>query len=129
MLKRTLTASLLAGALLVAAPTAAFADGRHGDHDGRRTERHDGDRDHDRDRDRGHDHDDYYRHHGYDDDYYRYYGRGCDGYRDGYYYGPDGRPYSNYHRNPDCDYYYSRYGSYYGSPSCDAYDHQTGYCG
>lgn len=125
MLKRMLTASLLAGALLVAAPTAAFADNYHRDHDGRRSEHHDNDRD----RDRGHDRDDYYRHHGYDDGYYRYYGSECNGYRDGYYYDRDGGRYSNYHRNPDCDYYYSRNGSYYGTGYCDAYDSQTGYCG
>ena len=71
---------------------------------------------------------------GYDDDYYRYYGNGCNGYRDGYYYGPEGRPYSRdghpyYRRNGDCDDYYRNYGSYYGSPYCDRYDYQTGYCG
>jgi len=119
MLKRMLTATLLSGVLLVAAPTAAFADGHRGDRDDhRRSEHHD----------RGRDRDDYRRHYGYDDDYYRYYGSECNGYRDGYYYGRDGYRYSNYHRNPDCDYYYSRYGSYYGSPYCDGYDYQTGYC-
>ena len=55
------------------------------------------------------------------------------GYRDGYYYGPDGRPYDRdgrayYHRNTDCDDYYNQYGTYYGSPYCDSYDYQTGYC-
>jgi len=124
MLKRVLSASLLSGIMLFGAPHAAFADGRHGgDRDDRRSEHHD----------RGRDRDDYYRHHGYDDDYYRYYGSRCDGYRDGYYYGRDGRPYDYddrpyYHRNADCDDYYRRYGTYYGSPYCDSYDYQTGYC-
>jgi Ni/Co efflux regulator RcnB len=131
MLKRTLSATLLAGAMLVAAPTAAFADGHHGDRDGRRTEHHDGDRDRDHrgDRDRDHDRDDYYRHHGYDDGYYSYYGYRCDGYRDGYYYGRDGHRYSEYRRNADCDDYYNRNGRYYGPGYCDAYDYRTGYCG
>ena len=123
MLKRILTTTMLSGALLFAAPHAAFADGRHGDRDNyhRNPSEH---------HDRGRDRDDYYRHYGDDDDYYRYYGYRCDGYRDGYYYGPDGRPYygDNYHRNPDCDDYYRRYGSYYGTSYCDSYDYQTGYC-
>jgi hypothetical protein len=122
MLKRTLMATMLGGALLFATPHAAFADGRHGgrDRDDRHSEHH---------WDRGHDRDDYYRHHGYDDDYYGYYGYGCNGYRDGWYYGPDGRRDGYYHRNADCDDYYRHYGSYYGSPYCSAYDYRTGYCG
>lgn len=121
MLKRTLTAALVAGGLLFAVPHAAFADGRHGgrDHDGRHSEHH---------YDRGHDRDDYYRHHGYDDDYYGYYGNGCNGYRDGWYYGPDGQRDGYYHRNADCDDYYRHHGSYYGSPYCNSYDYRSGYC-
>jgi hypothetical protein len=132
MLKRIMAATCLSGMLLVSAPHAAFADGRRGGDD-RRSEHHDNDRDRDRGRDRGHDRDDYSRHHGYDNDYYRYYGSGCNGYRDGYYYGPDGRPYSRngspyYRRNADCDDYYNHNGSYYGDRYCDSFDAQTGYC-
>lgn len=150
MLKRIL-ASTIVGAMLLLTPHAAFADGRRGGDD-RRSEHHDNGRDgghdrdrhdgdshdrdrHDRDRhDRGRDRDDYSRRYGYDRDYYGYYGSGCDGYRDGYYYGSDGRPYSRdghayYRRNGDCDSYYNQNGTYYGSPSCDRYDYQSGYCG
>ena len=134
MLKRVLSASLLSGIMLFGAPHAAFADGRGGGDD-RRSEHHDNgrDRDHGGGYDRGRDRDDYSRQHGYDGDYYNYYGSGCNGYRDGYYYGPDGRPYSRdgspyYRRNSDCDNYYNQYGTYYGSPYCDSYDYQTGYC-
>jgi hypothetical protein len=135
MLKRVVASTFLSGMILLGAPHAAFADGRRGGDD-RRSEHHDngrgrhGEGNHDRGRDR----DDYSRQHGYDGDYYRYYGSGCDGYRDGYYYDSQGRPYSRngspyYRRNGDCDNYYNNYGSYYGSPSCDSYDYQTGYCG
>ncbi|HEV7862359.1 MAG TPA: hypothetical protein VGR20_06650, partial [Acidimicrobiia bacterium] len=128
MLKRIVASTFLSGVMLFGAPHAAMADGRHRGGDDRRSEHHDNDRGHDRDRhdrdrhDRGRDRDDYSRNHGYDDDYYRYYGSGCNGYRDGYYYGSDGRPYSRdgspyYRRNGDCDDYYNNHGSYYGSPS------------
>jgi hypothetical protein len=143
MLKRIVVSTFLSGMLLFGAPHAAFADGRHNGGDDRRSEHHDrGDnRGHDRGdnrgdnrgHDRGRDRDDYSRRYGYDGDYYNYYGSGCNGYRNGYYYGPDGRPYDRngspyYHRNGDCDDYYQNSGSYYGSPSCDSYDYQTGYC-
>ena len=126
MLKRITAVTFLSGMMLFGAPHVAFADGRHGGRDDRRSEHHDNDR--------GRDRDDYRRHHGYDHDYYNYYGSGCNGYRDGYYYGPDGRPYSYegrpyYHRNGDCDDYYRNYGTYYGNPYCDSYDYRTGYCG
>ena len=142
MLKRIITATFVSGMMLLSAPHAAFADGRHRGGDDRRSEHHDNDRDRGQDRDgqdrdrhdRGRDRDDYSRRYGYDRDYYGYYGSGCDGYRDGYYYGPDGRPYSRdgrpyYRRNGDCDNYYSNNGTYYGSPSCDRYDYRSGYCG
>ena len=144
MLKRIVVSTFLSGMLLFGAPHAAFADGRRGG-DNRHSEHHDNGRDnrHDdrgdnrgdnRGHDRGRDRDDYSRRYGYDGDYYNYYGSGCNGYRDGYYYGPNGRPYDRdgrpyYHRNTDCDDYYNQYGSYYGSPYCDSYDYQTGYCG
>jgi hypothetical protein len=133
MLKRIVASTFLSGMILLGAPHAAFADGRHGDD--RRSEHHDNGRERNGEgHDRGRDRDDYSRQHGYDGDYYRYYGSGCNGYRDGYYYDSSGRPYSQngspyYRRNSDCDNYYRNNGSYYGSPSCDSYDYQSGYCG
>jgi len=67
------------------------------------------------------------------DDYYVSYGFRCNGYRDGYYYGRDGRRWNKdghdvYRRNADCDDFYARHGSWYGIPVCDAYDFETGYC-
>jgi Ni/Co efflux regulator RcnB len=150
MLKRIIASTFMSGMMLVSASHVAWADGRHHGGDDRRSEHHDNGRDrghdrhdnnrHDNDRrdggrhDRGRDRDDYSRQHGYDRDYYGYYGSGCNGYRDGYYYDSNGRPYSrdgrpSYRRNGDCDNYYNNNGTYYGSPSCDRYDYQTGYCG
>jgi len=67
------------------------------------------------------------------DDYYVSYGFRCNGYRDGYYYGHDGRRWAEgghdvYRRNADCDDFYARHGFWYGVPVCDAYDAQSGYC-
>jgi Ni/Co efflux regulator RcnB len=136
MLKRIIASTFVSGMMLLAAPHAAFADGRHSGGDDRKSEHQDNGQDRGRDhgQDRGHDRDDYQRAHGYDDNYYRSYGSGCNGYRDGYYYGRDGRPYTRdgrpyYRRNADCDNYYNSHGAYYGEPYCDSYDSQTGYCG
>ena len=63
MLKRITAVTFLSGMMLFGAPHVAFADGRHGGRDDRRSEHHDNDRDRDRD--------DYRRHHGYDHDYYK----------------------------------------------------------
>jgi hypothetical protein len=67
------------------------------------------------------------------DDYFVSYGFRCNGYRDGYYYGPGGSRWQNgghdfYRRNADCDDFYARNGSWYGVPVCDRYDDATGYC-
>jgi hypothetical protein len=135
MLKRIIASTFLSGMMLFATPHAAFAEGRHGGGDDQRSEHHDRGQDRRSEHhDRGQDRDNYYRQHGYDDNYYRDYGAGCNGYRNGYYYGRDGRPYSHdgspyYRRNADCDNYYNSHGSYYGDPYCDSYDSQTGYCG
>ena len=69
----------------------------------------------------------------FNDDYFVSYGFRCNGYRDGFYYGPGGRRWSRdgvdvFRRNADCDDYYARYGIWYGVPVCDAYDDATGYC-
>src|ERR1700704_1477933 len=107
MLKRIVVSTFLGGMLLFGAPHAAFADDGHRGGDDRRSEHHDNGRDREGGDHRGGDRDDYSRQHGYDGDYYRYYGSGCNGYRDGYYYGSNGRPYDRdgrpyYHRNSDC---------------------------
>jgi hypothetical protein len=67
------------------------------------------------------------------DDYYGAYGYRCNGYRDGYYYGPDGdrleysgRPF--YRRNADCEDYFHRHGSWYGYSDCSRFEVNKGYC-
>jgi hypothetical protein len=142
MLKRVIAATFVSGMMLLSVPHAAFADGRHrgghdrraGQHDNRRDGHgyrdHDGHRGYDRhrgyDSHRGHDRDrhrnGYSRRYGYDRGYYGYYGYdsyGCDGYRNGYYYGSDGR--RSYRdsrsydgRNHSCGSYYSTNGTYWG---------------
>ena len=67
------------------------------------------------------------------DDYFITYGYRCNGYRDGYYYGPDGdrlefsgRPF--YRRNADCEDYFHRHGSWYGYSDCSRFEVEKGYC-
>jgi hypothetical protein len=67
------------------------------------------------------------------DDYFFAYGYRCNGYRDGYYYGPDGdrlnfsgRPF--YRRNADCENYYARHGSWFGLSDCSRFEVEKGYC-
>jgi hypothetical protein len=67
------------------------------------------------------------------DDYFFAYGYRCNGYRDGYYYGPDGdrlnfsgRPF--YRRNADCENYYARHGSWFGYSDCSRFEVEKGYC-
>ena len=69
----------------------------------------------------------------FDNDYFVSYGYRCNGYRDGYYYGPDGHRWQNgghdyFRRNADCDDFYARNGFWYGVPVCDQYDFESGYC-
>lgn len=67
------------------------------------------------------------------DDYFVAYGYRCNGYRDGYYYGPDGdrlnfsgRPF--YRRNADCENYYARTGAWFGYSDCSRFEVTKGYC-
>ena len=66
-------------------------------------------------------------------DYFMAYGYRCNGYRDGYYYGPDGdrlnfsgRPF--YRRNADCENYYARHGVWFGMSDCSRFEVTKGYC-
>ena len=66
-------------------------------------------------------------------DYFLAFGYRCNGYRDGYYYGPDGdrlgfsgRPF--YRRNADCESFFHRHGYWYGANECSRFEVEKGYC-
>jgi hypothetical protein len=66
-------------------------------------------------------------------DYFLAFGYRCNGYRDGYYYGPDGdrlnfsgRPF--YRRNADCESFFHRHGYWYGYSDCSRFEVEKGYC-
>ena len=67
------------------------------------------------------------------DDYYGSYGYRCNGYRDGYYYGSNGRPVESYgrpfyRRNADCESFHRRHGYWYGYSDCSRFEVEKGYC-
>jgi hypothetical protein len=66
-------------------------------------------------------------------DYFLSYGYRCNGYRDGYYYGPDGDRLNFYgkpfhRRNADCESFFSRHGYWYGHSDCSRFEVEKGYC-
>jgi hypothetical protein len=70
---------------------------------------------------------------GFGDDYFVTYGFRCNGYRDGYYYGPDGDrlEFSGrafYRRNADCEDYFLRHGVWFGYSDCSRFEVEKGYC-